>query len=60
MVSCWRVRAKDRPTFSELRKSLDELLESITNSKYLDLDVLTSTEFASLRAPVRDTSSLSL
>ncbi|XP_018568526.1 tyrosine-protein kinase receptor torso isoform X2 [Anoplophora glabripennis] len=36
MCKCWKAAPRERPTFSELRKTLDELLESVSN--YLNLN----------------------
>lgn len=38
MYSCWHLRPQSRPTFTELRKNLDTLLNSCTDSKYLNLN----------------------
>lgn len=37
MYSCWHLRPQSRPTFTELRKSLDALLNSCTTNTYLNL-----------------------
>lgn len=60
MLSCWKARPKERPTFMELRKSLDSLLESMTMSQYLNLDLVSSTEFASFRMTLHDSPSITL
>lgn len=36
MLSCWMTSPKNRPTFTELYKSLDKLLENV--SQYLNLE----------------------
>lgn len=41
MYSCWNMRPQSRPTFSELKQSLDKLLSNYSENKYLNLcDVL--------------------
>ncbi|XP_026320711.1 tyrosine-protein kinase receptor torso-like [Hyposmocoma kahamanoa] len=39
MMSCWRSRPRDRPTFSELHRKLDELLNSACADEYLSLEL---------------------
>lgn len=36
MNSCWKTNPKNRPTFTDLYKSLDKLLENV--SQYLSLE----------------------
>nr|XP_050855251.1 tyrosine-protein kinase receptor torso-like isoform X2 [Vespula vulgaris] len=38
MYSCWHLRPQSRPTFTELRKDLDTLLNNYANNKYLKLN----------------------
>ncbi|XP_071646959.1 tyrosine-protein kinase receptor torso-like isoform X1 [Temnothorax longispinosus] len=41
MYSCWNMRPQSRPTFTELKQSLDKLLSDYSENKYLSLcDVL--------------------
>lgn len=41
MYSCWNMRPQNRPTFTELKQSLDKLLSNYSENKYLNLcDVL--------------------
>ncbi|KYQ58830.1 Fibroblast growth factor receptor 3 [Trachymyrmex zeteki] len=41
MYSCWNIRPQSRPTFTELKQSLDKLLSNYSKNKYLNLcDVL--------------------
>lgn len=41
MYSCWNIRPQSRPTFTELKQSLDKLLSNYSGNKYLSLcDVL--------------------
>ncbi|XP_068083547.1 tyrosine-protein kinase receptor torso-like isoform X2 [Anabrus simplex] len=40
MLSCWKAKPRDRPTFSELCNKLDELLESSTPQQYLNLNLM--------------------
>lgn len=41
MYSCWNIRPQSRPTFTELKQSLDKLLSKCSENKYLSLcDVL--------------------
>ncbi|XP_018404587.1 PREDICTED: tyrosine-protein kinase receptor torso-like [Cyphomyrmex costatus] len=41
MYSCWNIRPQSRPTFIELKQSLDKLLSNYSENKYLSLyDVL--------------------
>jgi len=41
MYSCWNIRPQGRPTFTELKQSLDKLLSNYSENKYLNLcDVL--------------------
>ncbi|XP_046812857.1 tyrosine-protein kinase receptor torso isoform X3 [Vespa crabro] len=37
MYSCWHLRPQSRPTFTELKKNLDTLLNNWTDNKYLNL-----------------------
>lgn len=37
MYSCWNVRPQSRPTFSELKQSLEKLLSNYSENKYLNL-----------------------
>lgn len=37
MYSCWNLRPQSRPTFTELRQSLDKLLSNYSENKYLNL-----------------------
>lgn len=37
MYSCWNVRPQSRPTFAELKQSLDQLLSNYSEDKYLNL-----------------------
>lgn len=39
MLSCWRAKPKDRPTFTELRNKLDDILESSLPQQYLNLNI---------------------
>ncbi|XP_033610373.1 tyrosine-protein kinase receptor torso isoform X2 [Cryptotermes secundus] len=39
MLACWKTKPKDRPTFAELHKMLDELLEISSPQKYLNLNL---------------------
>ncbi|XP_039307291.1 tyrosine-protein kinase receptor torso [Solenopsis invicta] len=44
MYSCWNIRPQSRPTFTELKLSLDKLLSNYSENKYLSLcDVLHET-----------------
>jgi hypothetical protein len=44
MYSCWNIRPQSRPTFTELKHSLDKLLSNYSENKYLSLcDVLHET-----------------
>ena len=38
MVKCWVLKAKDRPTFKELRSTIDRLLHSAAG--YLELNMV--------------------
>nr|XP_012144959.1 PREDICTED: tyrosine-protein kinase receptor torso-like isoform X3 [Megachile rotundata] len=38
MSSCWNVRPQSRPTFTELKESLDKLLSHYSENKYLNID----------------------
>jgi len=41
MYSCWNIRPQVRPTFTELKQSLDKLLSNYSENKYLNLcDIL--------------------
>ncbi|XP_071560854.1 tyrosine-protein kinase receptor torso-like isoform X2 [Temnothorax nylanderi] len=41
MYSCWNMRPQSRPTFTELKQSLDKLLSDYSENKYLSLcDIL--------------------
>ncbi|XP_069683137.1 tyrosine-protein kinase receptor torso-like [Periplaneta americana] len=40
MLACWQAKPKDRPTFVELHKMLDDLLENSSPQKYLSLNVI--------------------
>lgn len=42
MLNCWKANPKDRPTFTEIRKEIETLLESET--EYLQIDLTTSVE----------------
>ncbi|EZA58397.1 Fibroblast growth factor receptor [Ooceraea biroi] len=45
MYSCWNQRPQSRPTFAELRQSLDKLLSNYSENKYLNLcEVLQESE----------------
>ncbi|XP_032676014.1 uncharacterized protein LOC116846385 [Odontomachus brunneus] len=37
MYSCWNLRPQSRPTFTELKQSLDKLLSNYSENKYLNL-----------------------
>lgn len=37
MYSCWNLRPQNRPTFTELKQSLDKLLSNYSENKYLNL-----------------------
>lgn len=37
MYSCWNARPQSRPTFTELKQSLDQLLSTYSEDKYLNL-----------------------
>jgi hypothetical protein len=39
MLACWKTKPKDRPTFLELHKMLDDLLETSSPQKYLNLNL---------------------
>ncbi|GLH08284.1 Tyrosine-protein kinase receptor torso [Gryllus bimaculatus] len=39
MLSCWKAKPKDRPTFTELRNKLDSLLETTSPQQYLNLNI---------------------
>jgi len=36
MLACWQANPKHRPTFTELHKKLDDLLEASSPQKYLN------------------------
>ncbi|XP_076235050.1 uncharacterized protein LOC143179621 [Calliopsis andreniformis] len=40
MLSCWHVRPQSRPTFAELKESLDKLLSYHSDTKYLNMELL--------------------
>lgn len=40
MFACWKAEPWQRPTFVELHKMLDDLLENSCPQKYLNLDVI--------------------
>jgi len=40
MLACWQTKPRDRPTFSELHKMLDDLLETSSPQKYLNLNLI--------------------
>ncbi|XP_028046061.2 tyrosine-protein kinase receptor torso [Monomorium pharaonis] len=41
MYSCWNIKSQSRPTFIELKQSLDKLLDNYSENKYLSLcDIL--------------------
>ncbi|PSN53900.1 Tyrosine-protein kinase receptor torso [Blattella germanica] len=40
MLACWQAKPRDRPTFTELRKMLDNLLETSSPQKYLNLNLI--------------------
>ncbi|XP_049876819.1 tyrosine-protein kinase receptor torso-like [Pectinophora gossypiella] len=39
MMSCWRARPRERPTFAELHHKLDELLNNACADEYLSLEL---------------------
>ncbi|XP_049778733.1 uncharacterized protein LOC126175796 [Schistocerca cancellata] len=44
MLCCWKMKPKDRPTFTYLRQQLDSLLENASPQEYLNLDSMMNIE----------------
>ncbi|XP_077287715.1 tyrosine protein kinase receptor torso [Arctopsyche grandis] len=62
MMECWRPVPKRRPNFTEIRQTIDKLLEGMCADKYLNLDVMnykdtTTVETASYIPPRSTTNS---
>lgn len=56
MVSCWKLSPKERPTFTELKISLENLLENVGDYLHLDFDetdVMTQKTIASCERYLR-------
>lgn len=39
MRQCWNWQPKERPNFTEIVESLDQILSATINDEYLDLDI---------------------
>ena len=39
MSNCWKMKPKERPTFSQLQKMIGDYLEPLAESDYLTMDI---------------------
>ena len=57
MRSCWKENPKCRPTFTELRSQMDDLLSTVTSMKYLKMSDLKSNDFQTKILPGEESNS---
>ncbi|XP_012285404.1 tyrosine-protein kinase receptor torso isoform X1 [Orussus abietinus] len=58
MLACWRSRPKDRPTFTELKQSLEKMLHTSVENSYLNVnDLMTGHTTQTSPLPEEDSSS---